>query len=180
MPFRFRRSKRILPGVRLNVGKRGVSASVGGRGAHVTVGRMGMRQTVSAPGTGVSYTTKKGCPLLGGSVLLLLLLACGGTAVVTPTARPALPTVAPSWTPEVATATAVPTPSPTSGIAAPVRAVTLPASDCACDQDRYNCGDFGASGAEAQACYQHCMDLVGADVHHLDKDGDGDACEWDG
>ena len=36
--FRFRRSIKILPGIRLNVGKRGVSTSIGVRGAHITVG----------------------------------------------------------------------------------------------------------------------------------------------
>jgi uncharacterized protein DUF4236 len=56
MGFRFRRSVRLFPGVRLNFGKRGVSASVGIRGAHVTVGRTGVRTTVGIPGTGVSYT----------------------------------------------------------------------------------------------------------------------------
>lgn len=56
MGFRFRRSVRLFPGVRLNFGKRGVSASVGVRGAHVTVGRTGVRTTVGIPGTGVSYT----------------------------------------------------------------------------------------------------------------------------
>src|SRR3984957_7940084 len=56
MSFRFRRSIRILPGLRLNVGKRGVSASIGGRGAHVTFGRTGTRTTIGIPGTGLSYT----------------------------------------------------------------------------------------------------------------------------
>jgi Protein of unknown function (DUF4236) len=54
--FRFRRSFRILPGVRLNVGKRSTSVSLGVRGAHVTFGKRGTRTTVSVPGTGVSYT----------------------------------------------------------------------------------------------------------------------------
>jgi hypothetical protein len=60
MPFRFRRSIRIAPGLRLNLSKSGVSASVGGRGAHVTVGHGHTRTTVSAPGTGISYTTTTG------------------------------------------------------------------------------------------------------------------------
>jgi hypothetical protein len=54
--FRFRRSIKILPGVRLNVGKRGISTSIGVRGAHVTLGKSGTRTTVSMPGTGLSYT----------------------------------------------------------------------------------------------------------------------------
>ena len=60
MPFRFRRSIRIAPGVRLNIGKRGLSTLVGGRDAHLSVGHGTTRATVSAPGTGVSYTTSIG------------------------------------------------------------------------------------------------------------------------
>jgi hypothetical protein len=60
MGFRFRRSVRLAPGLRINIGKSGVSASVGGRGAHVTVGHGHTRTTVSAPGTGISYTTTTG------------------------------------------------------------------------------------------------------------------------
>ncbi|SRR5258706_4674393 len=55
--FRFRRSFRILPGLRLNLGKRSSSVSVGGRGAHVTFGGpRGTRTTIGLPGTGLSYT----------------------------------------------------------------------------------------------------------------------------
>jgi Protein of unknown function (DUF4236) len=56
MGFRFRRSIKILPGIRLNFGKRGVSTSIGVRGAHVTFGKNGTRTTVGLPGTGLDYT----------------------------------------------------------------------------------------------------------------------------
>lgn len=56
MGFRFRRSLTILPGIRLNFGKRGVSTSIGVRGAHVTLGKTGTRTTVGIPGSGLSYT----------------------------------------------------------------------------------------------------------------------------
>jgi Protein of unknown function (DUF4236) len=56
MGFRFRRSIKILPGIRLNFGKRGISASIGVRGAHVTYGPTGTRTTVGLPGSGLSYT----------------------------------------------------------------------------------------------------------------------------
>lgn len=56
MPFRFRRSIRIVPGLRLNVGRHGVSASVGGREGHLTAGTGGVRATATLPGTGISYT----------------------------------------------------------------------------------------------------------------------------
>jgi hypothetical protein len=57
MGFRFRRSIGIIPGVRLNFGRRGTSVSLGVRGAHMTVGPTGVRKTVGIPGTGMSYTT---------------------------------------------------------------------------------------------------------------------------
>ena len=60
MGFRFQRRIRLLPGVRLNLSKSGVSTSVGGRGAWLTLGRRGPRATVGLPGTGLSYTTRLG------------------------------------------------------------------------------------------------------------------------
>jgi hypothetical protein len=54
--FRFRRSLRLAPGVRLNIGKRGVtSVSVGKRGATVNFGKRGVTGTASLRGTGLSY-----------------------------------------------------------------------------------------------------------------------------
>jgi hypothetical protein len=54
--FRFHRSIRLLPGVRLNLSKSGVSTSIGTRGAWLTFGERGTRTTVGIPGTGISYT----------------------------------------------------------------------------------------------------------------------------
>ncbi|WP_127067965.1 MULTISPECIES: DUF4236 domain-containing protein [unclassified Veillonella] len=56
MGFRFRRTLKIAPGIRLNFGKSGVSASIGPRGAKMTVGKDGVRTTVGLPGSGMSYT----------------------------------------------------------------------------------------------------------------------------
>ncbi len=54
--LRFRRSIRIAPGIRLNVGKRGISTSVGVRGFHETVHMSGARRTsIGIPGSGLSY-----------------------------------------------------------------------------------------------------------------------------
>ncbi len=56
MGLRFRKIISILPGLRLNVSKSGVSTSLGGRGATVNVGANGKRTvTVGIPGTGLSY-----------------------------------------------------------------------------------------------------------------------------
>lgn len=60
MGFRFSRRLRILPGLRLNVSKSGVSTSIGRRGAWLTLGRKGTRATVGLPGTGLSYTSRLG------------------------------------------------------------------------------------------------------------------------
>ena len=60
MGWRFRKSKKIAPGVRLNIGKRGASVSFGHRGARLTVGRRGTRVAVGIPGTGISYSAKLG------------------------------------------------------------------------------------------------------------------------
>jgi Protein of unknown function (DUF4236) len=57
MGFRFNRRVRLLPGLRLNFGKTGVSTSIGTRGAWLTFGKRGTRATVGLPGTGMSYTT---------------------------------------------------------------------------------------------------------------------------
>src|ERR1700730_14532149 len=56
MGWRYRRRLRIIPGVTLNVGRRGTSVSIGGRGAHVTYGRRGKRAMIGLSGTGLSYT----------------------------------------------------------------------------------------------------------------------------
>ena len=51
-----------------------------------------------------------------------------------------------------------------------------PAPVCECWANLYNCSDFGTQ-AEAQTCFDFCMATVGYDVHRLDGDGDGIACE---
>lgn len=55
MAFRFRRTISILPGVRLNFGKDGVSLSAGRRGLSFTINKSGIHSNVGAPGTGMSY-----------------------------------------------------------------------------------------------------------------------------
>ena len=55
MGFRFRRTFKILPGVKFVVGKRSVGLNVGTRGAHVSVNSKGkITRSISIPGTGLS------------------------------------------------------------------------------------------------------------------------------
>lgn len=57
MGFRFYRRIKILPGVSINLGKKGASMSVGPRGAKMTFGRRGVKSSVGIPGTGIRYET---------------------------------------------------------------------------------------------------------------------------
>lgn len=59
MGWRFRRSVKLLPGFRLNIGKSGVtSVSVGGGGFRTTFGKRGVTRSVGIPGTGLSFTSR--------------------------------------------------------------------------------------------------------------------------
>ena len=57
MAWRFRKSKKIAPGVRLNATKNGLGVTIGGKAGRVSVSPKG-RVTVGAsvPGTGISYS----------------------------------------------------------------------------------------------------------------------------
>ncbi|PDY36660.1 hypothetical protein COO17_24715 [Bacillus wiedmannii] len=57
MGFGFRKSFKIAPGVRVNVGKRGIGVSAGTKGLRYSVHSSGRSQvTAGIPGTGISYT----------------------------------------------------------------------------------------------------------------------------
>lgn len=89
------------------------------------------------------------------------------TATCTPTRTPTgtathTPTRTPTKTP-----TKTPTQTPTQQPPPPV---------CECYGNLYNCSDF-ATQRQAQACFDHCWALGYGDVHRLDADGDGIACE---
>jgi hypothetical protein len=57
MGWRFRKSIRVCPGVRVNLGNAGfTSVSAGVRGSSVSVGKRGVRQTISLPGSGLSHS----------------------------------------------------------------------------------------------------------------------------
>lgn len=49
-------------------------------------------------------------------------------------------------------------------------------TECNCSGNIYNCSDY-STRAEAQAAHDCCVKKVGSDVHKLDMDGDGVACE---
>jgi hypothetical protein len=65
MAFRFRKSIKLLPGVRLNLSKSGVSASIGRPGATLNISENGTKGTVGLPGTGASYSEHLSGPAPG-------------------------------------------------------------------------------------------------------------------
>ena len=55
MSWRFRKSIKIAPGVRINFGKSSTSLSIGGKGFHRTYSSTGrVTDSIGIPGTGIS------------------------------------------------------------------------------------------------------------------------------
>ncbi len=79
MAFRFRRSVRVLPGVRVNFTTRGISTTLGPRGFSVNVGQRGTHLNVGLRGTGLSVRTRLDGPHVAHPGTLL------------PESRPAVP-----------------------------------------------------------------------------------------
>ena len=75
-------------------------------------------------------------------------------------------TYAPSFTP-------IPTDTPfiLASLSAPSAG-----SVCPCSGDTLNCSDFNSHQA-AQACFNSCMAQGAGDIHKLDQNNDGNACE---
>lgn len=57
MGFRFQKRIKIIPGITLNLSKKGFSTSFGVTGARATLGHGQTRTTLGLPGTGLSHTT---------------------------------------------------------------------------------------------------------------------------
>lgn len=127
MGFRFRKSVRLLPGVRLNLSKGGVSTSIGGPGATVNIGKRGVRGTVGIPGSGLSYSERLdggGAPGKSRMPALFVGLGLVGALVF------GVATCGRSDAPVVRSAP-VATAAPVRAVPAPVAAVSAPES-CAC------------------------------------------------
>ncbi len=57
MGWRFRKTVKIVPGVRLNISRSGISTTVGPNGASINLGKRGTRKTIGIPGTGISHSS---------------------------------------------------------------------------------------------------------------------------
>lgn len=114
-----------------------------------------MTATATSTGTATATPTLTGTPTATGTA----------TQTRTPTTTPTR-TLTPTQT---MTPTRTATPTATATRSAPPGCST-------CAADVYNCSDFDTQ-EEAQACFDYCYDQVGYDVHGLDGDGNGVACE---
>jgi hypothetical protein len=72
--FRFRKSISVLPGVKVNLSKTGVSTSVGGKGATLNIGHGKKNVTLGIPGTGLSYRTQASSQLVIAAVVVVILV----------------------------------------------------------------------------------------------------------
>lgn len=151
MAFRFRKSIKLAPGVKLNLGKKSVGVSVGGKYGGVSYNsRNGARARVSAPGTGLSYSTslkssEKSAPapapvekqkkpfykswLFWAAVIVVLLLLSSCSAAPVPE------TTVVSLSPSPAASTPLPTAAPAEPMPAPsadpeIRDYVLNTSSC--------------------------------------------------
>ena len=70
------------------------------------------------------------------------------------------------------TATNTPAPTATNTLTA----TNPPSGSCNCTGPDLDCTDF-SSHAQAQSCFNYCVDLGYGDVFGLDRDNDGVACE---
>jgi hypothetical protein len=92
--------------------------------------------------------------------------------LVFPTMTPApSPTPTPTFTPlPTATSAGTETPTPT--------ATSLDEQVCDCSGDNFDClGNIFANRGEAQRCFEYCFRQVGRDIHLLDANLNGMACE---
>lgn len=128
------------------------------------------------------FSSIKNKMILTTLIIIFVCVICQSISpVFSPTyeAQEALPTL-----PKMdQTATAIPTktiflPSVTTtqSMPTPTATVIQIPTICECSGDIYNCGDFQKQ-SEAQKCFNYCVDLGRGDVHRLDSDNDGLACE---
>ena len=64
----------VVPGVKVNLSKTGVSTSVGGKGATLNVGHGKRMVTLGIPGTGLSYRTEASTQLIIAGVAVVIVV----------------------------------------------------------------------------------------------------------
>ncbi len=110
MPWRFRKRKKLFPGVTLNLSDKGAGVTVGNRGGRVSVNSSGHTTVgASVPGTGIYYQEtisggkrgKRGAPASAGGGCLRKVLVWGGGALAVLFGASMLASLAPRSAPTV-------------------------------------------------------------------------------
>lgn len=101
-----------------------------------------------------------------------------GTPTNTPTitSTPTRTSTATITNTPTATGTATDTATPTNTPTATATATEVVQGPCPCDSDSRNCSDFDTQ-PEAQACMDFCVSQGQGDIHNLDGNANGEACE---
>lgn len=99
MSWRFRKSFKVIPGVRINVSRRGISTTIGAAPFTVNLSSRGTRVTASVPGTGLSFSSHIPSSVRGRPV--------GEAPATTPHASVPQPAPAPSISPHEPLATEI-------------------------------------------------------------------------
>ncbi len=81
MAIRFRKTIKLAPGLKLNLGKKSASVRIGGKNMGYSVGTKGRTASASIPGTGLGVTSRSGggkdlnwFPIIGiaGAIILAI------------------------------------------------------------------------------------------------------------
>lgn len=112
--------------------------------------------------------------LIAALLLTILSQTAANTIYLPIITRQPAPTATPTHTLQP-THTQTATPSPTD-TPQPTATQTQQPAVCACTGNLYNCSDF-TTQAQAQACFDHCVEQGAGDIHKLDNNDDGVACE---
>ena len=140
----------------------------------VVVGRPG---TMAGTATATQVVEASGTPTMTPSSTVTATWSATPSATTTGTATATVTLRPTSTATRTATVTATRTPTPTKTPKPTATATRQPPGNCStCAADVYNCSDF-ATQEEAQGCFDYCWELTGRDVHGLDSDNDGEACE---
>lgn len=133
--------------------------------------------TKTATVTGTPTMTATGTPTMTATPTGTATATRTATATGTPTMTATATRMATSTATPTRTATPTKTPKPTNTPRPTATPTQGAPGDCTiCSHDAYNCSDFQEQ-EEAQSCFDYCMEQVGYDVHNLDGNGNGIACE---
>jgi len=129
-------------------------------------------QTDSAPTVDLSVMIAQ----TSNAALAFTQAAYSPTVNVTSTNLPTLTQLVIPTPITISTSANVPRPTNTFIFILPTQPTSSGAT-CSCSGDQYNCEEHFSTQARAQACFNYCVSQGRGDIHRLDGNNDGEACE---